>query len=217
MKKRFRPGQRPTHPRLWDIDVESIVEDVRNLFAYAREGEAAAFDAHRALVAIQTAATAARARECLARVEPVSPHELAVLVGLHRSRIHQMLKNGALRGDRQGVAADSARALFEMPHLSAPPVAHRLWIAPAFIADDWKRWALMELDMPELLAPLKLPKGTRFSVWNSGMELRIPASARLSAEAAEALRERVVAHLETVRSLTWAPAAAPDGGEVARA
>jgi hypothetical protein len=216
MKKRFRPGQRPVHPRLWDIEIESIVEDVRNLFAYAREGEAAAFDAHRALVAIQVAESAARARERLARVEPVPPHELAALVGLHRSRIHQMIKSGALRGDRQGVAAESARALFEMPHLTAPPVAHRLWIAPSFIADDWKRWALMELDMPDLLAPLKLPKRTRFSVWNSGMELRIPASACLSAEAAEALRERVVAHLETIRS-SWQELTASNDGEVARA
>jgi hypothetical protein len=213
MKKRFRPGQRPWHPRLWDIGVESVVEDIRNLFAYAREGELGAFDAHRALVAIQTAAAAARAREHLARVEPVPPNELAVLVGFHRSRIHQMMKNGSLRGDRQGVAAESARALFEMPHVAAPPVAHRLWIAPWFVAADLTRWARMELDMPELLAPLKLPKGSRFSVWNNGMELRIPKSACLSAEAAEALRERVVAHLETVGQ---GPVAS-DGGEVARA
>ncbi|MGZ3420806.1 MAG: hypothetical protein ACXVEE_23215 [Polyangiales bacterium] len=215
MRKRFRPGQWPTHPRLWDIDLEAVLEDVRNLFAYVREGEAAPFDSHRAMVALDVAATAARARERLARSQPVPPYELAALVGVHRSRIYQMVRTRGLRLVPGGIAPDSARALFEMPHVTAPPTAHRLWIEPSFAGSDGSRWGLIQLFMKDVLRPLQVPRGTTWGFSARAVELRVPATARLSDEAAEVLRQRVLAHLETVDARKfWS---SDERGEVARA
>jgi len=196
MDKRFRPGQWPSAPRLWDIDLEVILDDVRQLFAYAREGGCEPFDPHRARVALSVATSAARARERLAKNEAVPPHELASLVGLHRSRLYQMVRSRQLVLGRGGVTAESARQLFAMPHVSAPPVAHRLWVAPSYTQSDWIRWGMTELYIREIVAPLQLPRGITYVFSSRGVELRVPATAKLTAQAAEALRRTVLARLE---------------------
>ena len=196
--KNLRRGPLAEGIRLRDIDIETLVRQVRNLVECARDERVRReCEPEQVLKTIELVMAAVRARGELLDGGDVPPSDLAALASVGTAYIRQLMRAGVLRRSQTGgiVHRDATRwiARYAFEEYSDTTA----WITPS-----WMIHVLhTTLDMvARFLRRTVLPEGTQFEreQWHYTYRLRIPKELRLSRTEIDELVERVRERLELI-------------------